>query len=79
MGEENCLFHFAADQDTIDTICRIILSVNQLSVYGAVAVVCEEFEDHQDRTVEPVILMGQSIVLGEVTAETSFAKSKSHE
>ena len=62
--------HFAADQDTIDTIYRIILSVNQLSVYGAVAAICEEFEDHQDRTGEPVILMGQSIVLGEVRAET---------
>ena len=28
-----------------------------------------EFEDHQDRTGELVILMGQSIVLGEVKAE----------
>ena len=34
------------------------------------AAVCEEFEDHQDRTGELVILMGQSIVLGEVKAET---------
>ena len=32
--------------------------------------ICEEFEDHQDRTGELVILMGQSIVLGEVKAET---------
>ena len=61
--------HFAADQDTIDTIYRIILSVNQLSVYGAVAAVCEEFESHQDRSGEPEILMGESIVLGEVKAE----------
>ena len=60
---------FAADDFTIDTIFRIILSVN-LSVYGAVAAVCEEFEDRQDRTGEPVILMGQSIVLGEIKAET---------
>ena len=50
-GEENYIVHFAADQDTIDTIYRIILSVNQLSVYGAVAAICEEFEGHQDRTV----------------------------
>ena len=62
--------HFAADQDTIDTIYRIIISVNQLSVYGAVAAICEELEGHQDRTGELVILMGQSIVLGEVKAET---------
>ena len=68
-GRGKLSIHFAADQDTIDTIYRIILSVNQLSVYGAVAAVCEEFEDHQDRTEEPVILMGQSIVLGEVKAE----------
>ena len=61
--------HFTADQDTIDTIYRIILSVNQLSIYGAVAAVREEFEDHQDRTGQPVILVGQSIVLGEVKAE----------
>ena len=61
--------HFTADQDTVETIYRIILSVNQFSVYGAVAAICEEFEDHQDRTGEPVILMGQSIVLGEVKAE----------
>ena len=62
--------HFTADQDTVDTIYRIILSVNQLSVYGAVAAICEDFEDHQDRTVQPVILVGQSIVFGEVKAET---------
>ena len=61
--------HFAADQDTIDTIYRIILSVNQLSVYGAVAALCEEFESHQDRSEKPEILMGQSIVLGEIKAE----------
>ena len=65
-------FHFAADQDTIDTIYRIILSVNQLSVYEAVAAICEEFEDHQDGTGKPEILMGQSIVLGKVKAETAL-------
>ena len=32
------------------------------------AAVCEEFESHQDRSGEPEILMGQSIVLGEVKA-----------
>ena len=69
-GRGKLSVHFAADQDTIDTIYRIILSVNQLSVYGAVAAICEEFEDHQDRTGQPVILVGQSIVLGEVKAET---------
>ena len=68
-GKGKVSIHFTADQDTIDTIYRIILSVNQLSVYGAVAAICEEFEGHQDSTEQPVILVGQSIVLGEVKAE----------
>ena len=69
-GRGKLSIHFTADQDTVDTIYRIVLSVIQLSVYGAVAAVCEEFEDHQDRTGELVILVAQSIVLVEVKAET---------
>ena len=61
--------HFSADPDTIDTIYRVILSVNQLSVYGAVAAICDEYEGQPDNTGEPVILEGQSIVLREVKAE----------
>ena len=61
--------HFSADPDTVDTIYRIILSVNQLSIYGAVAAICDEYEGHPDSTGEPVILEGQSIVLGEIKAE----------
>ena len=68
-GRGKLSIHFAADQDTIDTIYRIILSVNQLSVYGAMAAVCEEFEGRQDRSGEPEIMMGQTVVLGEVKAE----------
>ena len=68
-GRGKLSIHFAADQDTVDTIYRIILSVNQLSVYGAVAAICEEHEDHQDSTGQPVILVGQSIILGEIKAE----------
>ena len=56
-GRGKLSIHFTADQDTVDTIYRIILSVNQLSVYEAVAAICEEFQDHQDRTGEPVILV----------------------
>ena len=47
-GRGKLSIHFSADQDTIDTIYRIILSVNQLSIYGAVANMCEEFDAHQD-------------------------------
>ena len=39
-GKGKVSIHFSADQDTIDTIYRIILSVNQLSIYGAVAAIC---------------------------------------
>ena len=41
--------HFAADQDTIGTVFRIIVFANQLSIYGAFANMCEECELHQDR------------------------------
>ena len=61
--------HFSAEPDTIDTIYRIILSVNQLSIYGAVAAICDEYEGQPDNTGEPVVLEGQSIVLREVKAE----------
>ena len=68
-GKGKVSIHFIADQDTVDTIYRIILSVNQLSVYGTVAAICDEYEGHQDSTGQPVILVGQSIVLGEIKAE----------
>ena len=64
-------------EHTIDTIFRIILSVNQLSIHGAVAALCEEFESHQDRSGEPEILMGQSIVLGEIEAEVLLQNENS--
>ena len=51
------------------TIFRIIAFANQLSLYGAVANMCEEFEFHQDRSGQPDVLMGQSIVLSEIKAE----------
>ena len=63
---------FAADQETIETIFRIIVFANQLSLYGAVANMCEEFETHQDRSGQPDVLMGQSIVLSEIKAEASL-------
>ena len=76
-GRGKLSIHFAADDFTIDTIFRIILSVNQLSVYGAVAALCEEFESHQDGSEEPEILMGQSIVLGEIKAEVPLQNEDS--
>ena len=69
-GKGKVSIHFSAEPDTIDTSYRIILSANQLCIYGAVAAICEEFEDHQERTGQLVILVGQSIVLRDVKAET---------
>ena len=68
-GHGKLSIHFTADYSTIETIFRIIISVNQLSIYGAVATICEEFETHQDGSGEPDVLMGQSIVLDEIKAE----------
>ena len=68
-GHGKLLIHFAADQETIKTIFRIIVFANQLSLYGTVANMCEEFEFHQDRSGQPDVLMGQSIVLSEIKAE----------
>ena len=45
---ENCQYTSLQMKITIETVFRIIISVTQLSVYGAVAAVCEEFENHQD-------------------------------
>ena len=73
-GHGKLSIHFAADEQQF--FC-IILSVNQLSVYGAVANMSEEFENHQNGSGEPEILMGQSIVLGEIKAEVPLQNENS--
>ena len=47
--------HYSADLETIETIFRIIVSANQLSLYGAVAQMCEEYETLHDRSAQPVV------------------------
>ena len=54
--------HFCADGETVETVFRTIISVNQLSIYGAVEEMCEEYESYHDRTERPVV-GGQSIPL----------------
>ena len=44
-----------ADGDTIKTVFRTTISVNQLSLYGAVAEMCEEYEIFHDRMGQPVV------------------------
>ena len=51
--------HFCADGETVETVFRTIISVNQLSIYGAVSDLCEEYASCHDRTVGPVV-KGQS-------------------
>ena len=41
------------------------------------ATICEEFETHQDGSGEPDVLMGQSIVLGEIKAEIPLQNENS--
>ena len=76
-GHGKLSIHFTADFPTIETVFRIIISVNQLSIFGAVAAFCEEFENHQDGSGEPDVLMGQSIVLGEIKAEIPLQNENS--
>ena len=42
--------HFSAEGDTIETVFRTIISVNQLSIYGAVSDVYEEYSACQTST-----------------------------
>ena len=51
--------HFCADQGKIETVFRTIISVNQLSIYGAVSKLCEECKTCHVRTGR-LVLTGQS-------------------
>ena len=69
-GHGKLSIHFAADQETIETIFRTMAFANQLSLYGAVCkTLCEECESLHDISGQPDVLMGQSIVLSEIKAE----------
>ena len=68
-GHGKLSIHLGATQETIEAIFRIIVSANQLSLYGAVAEMCEEYESLHDRSGRPDKVMGQSIVLSEIKAE----------
>ena len=46
--------HFCADGDTIETVFRTIISVNQLSTYGAVSDLFEEYSICETSTGRPV-------------------------
>ena len=54
-GHGKLSIHCCVDLDTIKTFFRTVISVNQLSLYGAVAEICEEYETFHDRTGQPVV------------------------
>ena len=73
-GHGKLSIHYAADLETIETIFRINVSANQLSLYGAVAEMCEEYESLHERTGGPVV-MGQSsssLVLSVIKTEVPW-------
>ena len=51
--------HFCADEGTIETVFRTLISVNQRSIYGAVSDLCKEYKACHVRT-ERHVLAGQS-------------------
>ena len=68
-GHGKLSIHFAAVQETIETIFRIIVSANQLSLYGAVVEMCEEYETPHDRSWRPDVVIGQSTVLSAIKTD----------
>ena len=61
--------HFCADGETVETVFRTIISVNQLCIYGAVSDLCDEYMACEARTETPV-MAGQSDPLFEPTPST---------
>ena len=55
-GGEKLSIHFCADEGTIETVFRTIISVNQLSIHGAVPDLCEEYKSCHVRTGRLVLV-----------------------
>ena len=55
-GHGKLSIHYCADLETVETIFRIIVSANQLSLFGAVAEICEEYGSLHERTGRPVVM-----------------------
>ena len=58
-GSGTLSIHFCADGETIETVFRTVISVDQLSIYGAVLDLCEECKTCHVRPGRPVVA-GQS-------------------
>ena len=57
-GKGKLSFHFCGDDKTVEVVLRTTISVNQLSIYGAAADMCDELacriSDCSERTGKPV-------------------------
>ena len=61
-GHGKLSIHYAADLETIETFSHIV-SANQLSLHGAIAERCEEYETLHERTGRPVVMRQSSSLL----------------
>ena len=66
-GHGKLSIHYAADLETVETIA----CAKQLSLYGAVAEICEEYESLHERTGRPVVMAqsSSSLVLSMIKTE----------
>ena len=58
-GGGKLAIHFCADGETVETVFRTVISVNQLSIYGAVSDLCKECRTCHVRTGR-LVVAGQS-------------------
>ena len=68
----NCRFTLLPLKKQLRLLFRTIVSANHLSLYGAVAEMCEEYESLYERTERPDMVMGQSIVLSAIKTAISL-------
>ena len=70
-GHGKLSIHCAADLETIESSFRKVASASQLSLYGAVAEMCEEYETLHERSGQPVVVAqsSSSLVLSVIKTE----------
>ena len=70
-GHGKLSIHYAANLETIETIFRIFVSAKQLSHYGAIAEICDEYETLHERSGRPVVMRqsSSSLVLSVIKTE----------
>ena len=66
--------HCCPDLETIKYVFRTIISANQLSLYGALTEMCEEYEILRDRTGRPAVVeqLSSSFVPSVIKTDVPF-------